>query len=228
MSMKALVLFDIDNTLTSGLESHFRAFAAGIKEIYGMEADFKPDDFSGMTDQKILYILLERKGLKREEIEEKIGECMRVMSRVYKENVANENIRLLDGSRELVETLNSDNVVLGIVSGNVEAIAWQKLMKVDLCDPFRFGGFGSDAIERSAVVRAALERSERLGFRFDKSRIFIIGDTVHDIKAAKDNGLQAIGVSTGTYSKRDLKSAGADHVFGNLKDTGKITEIITG
>ena len=51
--------------------------------------------------------------------------------------------------------------------------------------------------------------------------VFVIGDTQHDIKAAKDNGVIAVGVDTGTVSAEELSAAGADVVLDTLLDAPK-------
>jgi len=45
-----------------------------------------------------------------------------------------------------------------------------------------------------------------------------VGDTPADMAAAAEAGARAIGVSTGSFTDRDLKAAGADLVLSSLAD----------
>jgi phosphoglycolate phosphatase len=47
--------------------------------------------------------------------------------------------------------------------------------------------------------------------------VFVIGDTVHDIAAARANRAVAIGVATGTTPASALEAAGADLVLESLE-----------
>ena len=61
----------------------------------------------------------------------------------------------------------------------------------------------------------AVRSAQRYAGKHD--RIIVIGDTIHDITAAKANDVIAIGVATGTTSEADLAHAGADVVLPNLE-----------
>ena len=51
--------------------------------------------------------------------------------------------------------------------------------------------------------------------------VFVIGDTEHDVEAAKVNGLIAIAVCTGTATAEELAHAGADIVLPTLEEALK-------
>jgi len=40
----------------------------------------------------------------------------------------------------------------------------------------------------------------------------VIGDSVWDVKAARDVGLPSVGLLTGGFAEGELREAGADHV----------------
>ena len=50
----------------------------------------------------------------------------------------------------------------------------------------------------------------------------MIGDTVHDVAAAKYNGAIAVGVATGLATEADLKAAGADIVYSTLEEASDL------
>ena len=89
------------------------------------------------------------------------------------------------------------------------------------------GGFGSDHISRTELVKIAIKRAgEKFGFK-PGNNVFSIGDAPSDMKAGREGGaFKCIGVTTGIFSKEQLKEAGADYVFKNLLDKDKILKII--
>jgi len=45
-----------------------------------------------------------------------------------------------------------------------------------------------------------------------------VGDTPHDIDAAREAGAVSVGVATGHYSKQQLAEAGADFALESLEE----------
>ena len=103
--------------------------------------------------------------------------------------------------------------MLGLATGNVELGARIKLDRGNLNRYFTFGGFGSDAEDRTELVRrAAVKAADKKGTPIDNANIFVIGDTPLDIDAGKRAGFQTVGVGTGSYSADQLLAAGATFV----------------
>ena len=77
------------------------------------------------------------------------------------------------------------------------------------------GAFGEESLDRSEMVRAGIER---FADGIAPGDVFIIGDTPHDVSAALDNGLVAVGVATGSYTVDQLRDSGAQLVFQDFAD----------
>jgi phosphoglycolate phosphatase len=220
-----LMLFDIDGTLVQGAKCHRQAYIEGLKKFYGMEEYIDRINAAGKSDQRILSEVLTLGGLTTEEIQRNFQKCLDFMADYYLKNVQYENIQVLEGIDELLEELKRKNVLLGLVTGNLESIAYAKLRRAGLAGYFSFGGFGSDGADRALLVKKALERAQGLfGFKGDK--IFVVGDTPLDVEAAKACNLKTIAVATGMYSAHELKDCGADYIVENFKNKDKIMEII--
>ncbi len=102
----------------------------------------------------------------------------------------------------------------------------ERAEKAGLKQYFKFGAFGSDAIERSVLVKIALKKAkDGFGFEFDGNNAFLLGDTPRDIVAGKTAGVKTMGIA-GDFSTKDLEEAGADFVLEDLKDTKKVLAII--
>ena len=70
---KALVLFDVDGTLTRDFYEHAQAFSDAFRQIYRVEADIDCVNHHGMTDQEIITGVLKKNGVPLEEINAKMS-----------------------------------------------------------------------------------------------------------------------------------------------------------
>lgn len=224
--MKKLVLFDVDKTLIESSQGHSSSFSYAFNEVYGIDANINIINHHGMTDQQIIIDVLKKKGLEEKEIKQKIDKCTLLMAEYFNSITDYIDIKVLEGVYELLEELKKRDYILGLVTGNIEPIARKKLKIVGLEDYFKVGGFGSDDIKRTNLIKIAIKKAEELNFKFNKNNAYLIGDTPLDIEAGKEVGIITIGVSTGIYSKEDLEKALADYVVDNLKNKYNITKIL--
>lgn len=225
--MDKLVLFDIDRTLILSSEAHHKAFSEGFKKVYGVDTDIEIINHHGMTEQQVIIEVLKKNGLDEREIKSKIKECMKEMVDSFNKFIKNEKITPLDGVSGLLEELEKNNFLMGLVTGNLEDIARGKLKKAGINHYFKVGGFGNDDINRTNLVKLAIKRAEEnFDLNFDNN-VFLFGDAPQDMRAGKEAGTRTVGVITGIYSKEQLENAGADFVVDNLRDKNKILEIIS-
>ena len=222
--MDRLVLFDIDRTLIGRSLCHHDAFSYAFKEVYDVDIDIKIINYGGMTDPDIAIQVLKKIGLKEEIIFSKLDECMNTIIEYFLKNVKKDKIPILPGVKELLESLQEKNVLLGLITGNLEPIAWGKMESIHIDHYFKLGGFGSDNINRTQLVKIAIKKAIN-NFNFSGTT-FVIGDTPRDIKAGFEADAKTIAVATGTYTKEELKNFHPDFVFENLKDNEGITRVI--
>ena len=227
MIMKGLILFDIDKTLIKSSAGHAAAFSEGFRKIYGIESTIDIINHSGMTDQQIIIEVLKKKGLNEQQILSRINECMKTMLEYFDSIKDLIKVTVLPGAPELLKELKNQNFLLGLVTGNLEPIGRGKLKKANLNHYFKLGGFGSDDINRTKLVKLAIKRAKE-GFDFKYNHnVFLFGDAPQDMNAGHNVGITTIGVTTGIYTKEDLKNAGADYVVDNLQNIRKIISIIS-
>ncbi len=107
-----------------------------------------------------------------------------------------------------------------MITGNTEENAWLKLKSAGIDKYFSFGGFGDTAETREELVLEAISKAEKhLGKTFMREEIMVIGDTPHDIRAAKAAGVRVIGVASGiTATQEELVVEGAELVVATLLD----------
>ena len=98
-------------------------------------------------------------------------------------------------------------MLLGLVTGNIEAAAHIKLARGRLNRFFTFGGYGSDSADRTEVTEAALARGALVsGGTLTDGACIAVGDTPRDVDAGHGAGIKVVGVATGSYSVEQLAS----------------------
>ena len=222
-----LLLFDIDHTLLQPSKGHRAAFEWAIYEVYGEVATLDSIECSGMTDRQIIVELMRLHKLYERAIQSRLDQCIRVMEKRYAETLKADELVIMPGAHELLGVLSQQpGVLLGVVTGNLEGIAWGKLRKTDLARYFRFGGFGNEDVVRSRLVEHAIQKAVRQQGFVVANNVYVIGDTPRDVVAGHEARAITIGVATGIYSKADLKRAGADWVIESLEEKEKIFDIL--
>ncbi len=224
--MDRLVLFDIDKTLLVGSSFHYSALKDALSEVYGVENPKSLTNMQGMTDLKIICTTLKLENIDVETIKSGLDECMCTMYNNFSEVLEKKDLTVLDGVKILLENIMKHEIPMGLVTGNMEAIAWLKLDKVGLKQYFQFGGFGDKVLKRSELVENALKASKDIIGVMDKKYIYLIGDTPRDIRGGQKLNINTVGVATGDFSEEELLVAGADYVLRDLTATDNIINII--
>ena len=224
--MERLVLFDIDKTLLVGSTVHYTAMKNALSEVYGIKNPLPVKNMQGMTDLKIICEILSQENIDLETIKSGLDKCMAIMYLKYRDALQEQDLNVLEGVKELLENLQRVGIPMGLVTGNMEAIAWLKLEKVGLSKYFQLGGFGDKFIKRSGLVKNAIKTSKKTLGKIDTQNIFLIGDTPRDIVSGQKVGVKTIGVATGDFSEEQLAQAGADFIVKDLKDSKKLLKII--
>ena len=124
---------------------------------------------------------------------------------------------MLPGVAALLSALIDDGLMLGLVTGNVEAAAHVKLHRGQLNRFFSFGGYGSDSADRAELTRTALRRASLVyGEEVSPGQAIVVGDTPHDVQAAHAAGLKCVGVGSHHFTAEQLRAAGADWAIASL------------
>lgn len=136
--------------------------------------------------------------------------------------------RTLPGIPETVAALAADpEVVQTLTTGNVRVGARAKLGAVGLADgpiDLALGGYGEGPGQRVRVVEQA---RDALAARYGTAPVMVlVGDTPLDVEAAHRGGAVAVGVATGRSSVGELHAAGAEHVFDDLADPGRLVAVV--
>lgn len=213
------ILFDVDGCLISSGGAGTKAWRYAFERLHGIPADIGEFTEGGMTDPTVGRLTFTRV-LDREPTDREMARLLAAyLDRLGVEVEQSPGYRVMPGVASLLPRLTDAGVLLGIVSGALEAAAHIKLARGGLNRFFCFGGYGSDSSERAELTRLAIDRAGRIhGHALDAARLLVVGDTPRDIDAAHAAGAIAVGVATGKYSVKALRSAGADHVLASLEE----------
>lgn len=218
-----LVLFDIDGTLLDLHGAGRKAFALALSDAFGWDDAIAYIQFAGATDLDVLDQIFRR--YQRALTPADADRFFAVLPEKLRETAADVTPTVYPGAAELVETLAAHpQVIIGLVTGNIETCARIKLEKVGLHGHFELGAFGHEHGDRREIARLALARAtSRLPAGTAFARTFLIGDTPSDIAAARHIGATAIAVATGHHGPDDLRNA--HHILTTLHEA---TTIILG
>jgi phosphoglycolate phosphatase len=225
-----LILFDIDGTILLTAGAGRRAIVAALGEEVGDTVAFGRVRFDGKTDPQIVTELLEAAGHPGPHGSDRVS----AICRRYVELLANELERhtgrttVMPGVYPLLDRLEAEGVVLGLLTGNVAQGAALKLRSAGL-DPsrFRVGAYGSDSAHRPDLPPIAARRAEAYFGRVPAGpEVVIIGDTPADIACGECIDARAVAVATGGYSVADLAACGPHAVFEDLSETDRVIDAI--
>lgn len=213
------ILFDIDGTLLVTGGAGGVAWQRGFEQLYGVEANIAEHTDAGMTDPEIAAIVF-REVIGREGSPEERSRAIGCYLKHLPDAVAeSDGYRVMPGVEELLDRLIDDGVLLGLVTGNIEAAAHIKLARAHLNRFFSFGGYGSDSANRTEVTKSALRRGELVsGGTLKDGASISVGDTPRDITAGHGAGIKVVGVATGSYTVDQLTQVGADWAIPQVSD----------
>ena len=212
-----LLLFDIDGTLLTTGGCGERALRLAVRDTFGVEDDLREIEIAGRTDTGIARQLLRKYG--REETDAEVATILTNYLRHLPTLLPTAQGRLLPGVEALLPALkNRSDVVLALLTGNLERGAEHKLSHYGVLSFFAFGAFADDHHERNRLGPFALARAREHGHTVALSRTFVIGDTPHDISCARAIGAKAVAVATGSFRPEELAPHKPDVLLEDLGD----------
>jgi phosphoglycolate phosphatase-like HAD superfamily hydrolase len=220
-SPRILLLWDIDGTLITTGRSGIDAFADGFARRHGSRPNVSLVEFAGRTDRAIARQMLEAHGLPAGEcdvmdlLDAYLAELGGVMAGPERRG------RALDGVVAILAAAHArPDLAQGLLTGNLAHGAQLKLRHFDLHHYFEFGAFADDSPDRNQLPPHARRRAEEHhGVEFPPERIYVIGDTPHDVACGKAIGAHTIAVATGSFDVPALTACEPTVVFPDLSDT---------
>lgn len=228
MTSKKLFLFDIDGTLISSGSVSRGLLAKAIAEETGKPVELGYHNVAGFTDRSITrnaLATLDHDGAVSENL---LAPILDRYITFMKEEFFNSNLPFVyKDCLQLLEAVEKAGYAACLLTGNMKVISKIKLEKFGLWDRFKFGVFADDAEEKSSMPRLARERAwDVLEESFRLENMVLVGDTIQDAEAAKENGCQSVIVCRLNANWKKLESTCPTFLVNDLSDPLLIAGII--
>jgi len=198
-----------------------------FQDLYGVRDAFNGIPFNGRTDAWIVGGAAARHGVNAAELHRFKPLYLQYLAEELRQPGPRKG--LMPGVRPLLDALSvRDDVFLALLTGNFADGARIKLEHFDLWRYFACGAFGDVVHERNHLLADALAQVRAHGLPAEASHSVIIGDTPLDVGVALYGGAKSIGVATGSHTTDELRTSGADAVFEDLSDLGKVLAVLDG
>ena len=197
-----ILFWDIDGTLLTTGKAGVPAWETAVREIIGRDFELARFRIAGLTDYQIAAKTFELLGADSGD-----GRLQQMLTRYedgLPEALPKKQGHVMPHVREILDRLvDRSDVRSYLLTGNTRRGATAKLTHYDLMKYFPDGGFAEDTQSRSTIAARALELARRTG-AVDLERVFVIGDTPHDVECANAIGVKTIAVATGGYTLEEL------------------------
>ena len=195
--------FDIDGTLIVSRDLvHWNAMHQAMLEAYGLDANFDGIPYHGKTDVAILRMALNRRGISDAVFYDKLPQALAVVRGHVAANVSGFQPDVCPCIPRVLAEIRDLKKLLGVASGNLESVGWNKLSAAGLRDFFVCGSFGDNFELRAAIFDHAVTSAKRqLGHA---AAICFLGDTPDDVQAARKVNAKVVAVATGIFTQAEL------------------------
>jgi HAD superfamily hydrolase (TIGR01549 family) len=204
------IIFDLDGTLVDTLDKHIEAFTILFKEI---NQKITYDEIAvnmGRTPQDTLLTL--KPELKSDK------KRLKALS-LRKEEILTTlltNIPRFPGSKDILEYLRKTDIKLCLASSTPEFNVSKILKSVGFSEYFDVIITGEDITVGKPNPEVFLKACNRA--LINKEFCLIIGDSPHDIEAAKAADIKIIAVTTGKHSVEQVRKANPSYLISSLKE----------
>ena len=209
------IFFDLDGTLTDPKEGITNSVAYALAS-FGIHAD--PDRLTPFIGPPLIDSFLEFYHFD-------LPTAQKAVER-YREYFSRRGIfenRIFPGTQPLLAQLKSQGKTVCLATSKPEVFARQIL------EHFHMDGY-FDHIVGSCLDGTRTKKGEviaevfhRLGHTGpDKGACVMVGDRLHDIQGARENGLDSIGVTFGYGSLEELQQAGATHIAPSFEELARL------
>jgi len=196
------VLFDVDGTLVDSLEMIVR----GLGDAFERYAQVRPSD-----EEILRHIgrpLTAQLGFftKEEPTPQEIGEMTSFAIRRFEEYEEHE--RLFPAAVETLRLCHRQGLGTALVTSKTTPELEGFMRRFEAADSVKITVCASDVISPKPHPESALRACELLGV--PPSRAVMIGDSIYDIRCAKDAGVASVGVAYGAGLRDDLRKEQPD------------------
>ena len=198
-----------------------KALNLALETVFGIKGSFEGIEFAGRTDPLIVRQIFARFGI--EHSPANFGKYIEGYVAALPGMLVANNARVLPGVLAILgQAAEHPGVAQGLLTGNLRRGAQIKLGFHGLWEYFPVGAFADDSEIRNELGPHAHRRARgHWGEDFPMERVWIVGDTPHDVACARAFGARALAVATGSSSASLLASHNPDAVLETLANPGE-------
>ena len=203
------VLFDLDGTLTDPYEGITRSVAFALAR-FGIEVEDRRA-LSYFIGPPLRESFKNYDGIGAERAEEAVE--------AYREYFSSRGIfenRLYDGVTEMLASLKDKGVRILLATSKPEVFA-KRITEHFRVDGYFYDQCGADLGAKYDTKGKVIARALKI-CGMPHSEVLMVGDRLHDIVGAKENGIDSAGVLWGYSSGDELSAAGAEYVFESMEE----------
>jgi 2-hydroxy-3-keto-5-methylthiopentenyl-1-phosphate phosphatase len=206
------MIFDLDGTLIESYEA-----------IYlGLEECFK-------SLRRVIFPFSDLKKYLKADLEETLAQFFTpeeilkgipVMRKKYEE-VYLDKTHFLDGAQEVLKTLHSNGILLGIASNKFGGFSRGALKHLGVSHYFKSVIGAGDVLRNKPfpdMIHTVLKE-----MNLSPEKTIFVGDTLTDIDTGNQAGIDVYALPTGFYSKKELSRGKPKRLLKNLQDLVRIT-----
>jgi phosphoglycolate phosphatase len=214
------VIFDLDGTLIDSVTDVANAVNrvlgdAGLAPIEGKLRNSLLGEGARARIQKAFA--LRGKNLEGPELQKRTDD----FTRYYASNRLL-NTKPYPGAATLLDQLSESGVQIGVCTNKDEKSACEILTALKLMPPISDVAGADTFGVRKPDPDHVLKLLQRM--KADPSLTIFVGDSIHDVKAAKGAGVVVAAVTWG-YSEDSVSGLGADHILEQFSDLLKVTSL---
>jgi phosphoglycolate phosphatase-like HAD superfamily hydrolase len=212
--MKSLIFFDINGTIIERDGSTDLPYIEAANELLFVDNSMLNIDNSARSDMDVF-----REILKNHDIEYSDGlwnQFLVIYEKKLKKYSTTNIWRINKDAKSFIEKLSKTNHKISMITGELKIGSRYKLEKTGVWQYFNVGGFGEDHISRFGIAEVALKKATSF-YENDFDEIYVIGDTLLDIKTARHIGAKIISITTGSNTRKELETLNPDYIIDKFK-----------
>lgn len=222
--MDKFVLIDPYRALVSEKADVSEYMTESIRNIYGISLSADFEKYEGIGIRQTVTSLLRENGLDDDEINTKLDRYMEDLQYSYNNVMGGGALLISPGSKEFLETLKQEGVILGIATGEARSITDARLKKAGLGKLFDFEMCGDSILDLGEIIDMAI-RTAHTDFDIGDTKGAVMASSPAVMRASRDKYLFKVGVP-GIHSASDLKRAGADIILNGFNDSSGIIRLL--
>ena len=220
MKNSLLIVFDIDDTLTKTATAHQEAFNRALKTIGIQEHGFDLNTFTHHTDSFISKEIYEKTSGKKfsNELKDKFENSLW-------NDIKQQAIQEVEGARAFVHHISKvKQIKFCFATGSLRRPAIHKLLTCGIPFHEEIVVASDDHYRREDIIKEVIRHSKKHYHIDHFDHKISMGDGIWDLKAAKNLGLEFIGI--GEKNKEIMLENGMVHHFEDFRNWEAILESI--